>query len=370
MQVKGLLTGNLKSIFVYSTYQSPAELEKDVKAIANSKKGDASIEKHGENLWRLEFTGEEKFTISGKEYSSILTRHFFIIPYGSIWEFHTNESGEAISRVLFFIIQRLPKLQLKFIPPNKIVSLLRKYGTREVLENFSASRDYFESLTEGNPELKIKSNDVDIRLKSSPENIWGHYKKLIEQDAIGPLLLNDVKVTIGSSESCTLRINKSGKITQTSGDLKIFHQVREYFINEFKDEMKWEEYIPKIEPRITKEKGAVFYTQTEIRKGRLFSINLSKSVEKKEYRDLELLFTKNVKESGFIGMVEQDSKTSFSVRTVDTKGGGEAIIIVGMGKNKIQIAPLPTTTLQALNGIYRAILEKFDVKATFKAPEN
>jgi len=371
MQIKGLLTGNLKSIFVHSAYRSPAEIENEIKNIARMKKGDAIIEKIDENLWRLEFNGEEKFTHDGKGYSSMVTRYFFIIPHGSIWEFHTNESGEGIRRVLDFIIEHLPKLQLKFIPPNVIISLLGKYGVKETLENFSASRNYFEIIAEGNPEIKIKKDDVGIELKSSPENIWNHYKKLVEKDAIGPLLLSGVKLTIGSLKSCTLRINKSGSIRQTSGDLKIFHEVRDYFLDEFKNEMKWAEYIPRIEPKITRDedRNITFYTQIESRKGRLFNIDLNKPVEEKGYKNLKLLFTKNIEKSGFVGTVEQELENSFSVRTTDIRGGGEAIIVVKIGQKEIQIIPLPTTTLRVLDEIYHTILEKFDVRAIFKTPK-
>lgn len=372
MQVKGLLTGNLKSIFVHSAYRSPADVEKELKDFARMRKGEASIEKVNENLWRLDFIEEMKIVYNGKEHFYRAPRYFFIIPHGFIWEFYTNERGEVIRRVLDKLIGILPKLQRKFIPPNQIISLVKQYSKEDELENFSAGRDYFEIITEGNPELKIKSDDVNLRLGSSPENIWGHYKRLIEQEAIGPLLLDTVKLTIGTpKESCTLRIDKSGIITQTRGTIKIFHQVREYFLDEFKDEMKWEEYIPKIEPKIMKdeERGVTIYSQKEARRGRFFSVNLSKPVEEKGYKNLKLLFTRNVKKSGFVGTVEQEIENSFSARTIDTRGGGEAIITVKMGKSDIQVAPLPTTTLRAIEGIYRTVLEKFDVRATLKSPE-
>jgi hypothetical protein len=372
MQAKGLLTGNLKSIFVYSGYRSPTDVEKEIKDFANIRKGEASIQKVSDNWWRLELTEEMKVLFEGKEHFYKAPRYFFIIPHGTIWEFHTNESGEVVNRVLDNLIKFLPKLQYKFISPDRIISLVKKYEEEDELENFSAGRDYFEIITEGNPELKIKSDDVNLRLRSSPENIWGYYKRLIEQEAIGPLLLNTVRVTIGTpEESCTLRIDKSGMIAQTSGAIKIFHQVREYFLDKFKEEMKWEEYIPKIEPNIMKDekRGVTIYYQKEARKGRFFSINLSKPLEEKGYKNIKFLFTRNAKASGFVGSVEQEIKNSFSVRTIDARGGGEALITVKTGKSDIQIAPLPTTTLRVIDGIYRTILEKFDVKATLKCPE-
>lgn len=359
---------------MHSAYQSPANVEKELKDFARMRKGEVSIEKVNENLWRLEFIEEMKIIYNGKEHFYKVPRYFFIIPHGSIWEFHTNESGDVIRRVLLDgLIKFLPKLQYKFIFPDRIISLVKKYEEEDELKNFSAGRDYFEIITESNPELKIKSDDVDLRLKSSPENIWSLYKRLIEQEAIGPLLLDTVRLTIGTpEESCTLRIDKSGIIAQTRGTIKIFHQVREYFLDEFKDEMKWEEYIPKIEPKITKdeERGITIYAQREARRGRFFSVNLSKPVNEKGYRNLKLLFTRNVKKSGFVGTIEQEIKNSFSARTIDTRGGGEAIITVKTGESDIQITPLPTTTLRIIDGIYRTILEKFDVKATFKSPED
>lgn len=372
MQIKGLLTGNLKSVFVHSGYRSPTDVEREIKDYARMKKGEAYLQKVGENFWRLEFIIERKIFYEGKEHTYKQPTYFYIIPHGTIWEFHTKESGEVVRKVLSDgIIKFLPKLQHKFISPNRIISLVKKYEDRNELENFSAGRNYF-TIIEKNPELKIKSDDVNLNLKSSPENIWYHYKKLIEQEVIGPLLLNAVRLTISASnESCTLWVNKSGVISQTKGTERIFHQVREYFLNEFKSEMKWEEYIPKIEPKITKdeERGLTYHTYTEIRKGRFFNIMLSKPLKENEYKNLKLLFTKNIEKSGFFGTIEQEIENSFSARTTDLKSGGEAIIIAKMGENNIKITPMPTATLRVIEGIYRTILEKLDVKAILKSPE-
>jgi hypothetical protein len=172
--------------------------------------------------------------------------------------------------------------------------------------------------------------------------------------------------------SCVLWINTLGQILQAGGVRDIFYDVRDRLLSLFDNQMRWELYIPIVEPQVfeDKKKGIVIRGERVIRRGRPFSIRLSKPFEEKEIVKLKGIFTQNIKKSGFIGVVEEEiEKKSLLIRTTEMLGGGDAIIIATVGKDKLIIEPQPTTTLRVLEKIYKVILEKFDTKAVFIEPK-
>ncbi len=366
-------SGYLKSLFAYSSCQSLGEMKEELLKFAKLRKFPRSdIKKVTENIWSLEITEEKRFPIKGrKEYRTEIPHYFYIILHDGFWEFHTNERREAL-KIIEGLINFSAKLEYKFVSPNQIMSLAREY-VGDDLDVFTARRSYF-TLEKASPEFRVISDDVRLSLSSSPRNIWDHYHQLIDEETLGPLSIGSVRVTIPlDGESCSLWINTAGEISQVAGSREIFHRVREQILDIFENQMKWEKYIPKIEPQVIRdeEREITIRGRKEARKGGIFVTKLSKPFEKKRYEVLKSLFTSNAKNSEFVGTVEEEDeeKKSFAVRTTDMKGGGDASITARVGESSIPIHPLPTTSLRVIEKIYKVILEKFDTKAILESPK-
>jgi hypothetical protein len=364
-------SGYLKSLFILSDYKSPEEMEEDISRFAKTRHFiETSIQKINEEVWRLIFVEEVevKETVPRKV---LFSYTFHIILHGQIWEFHTNERGWIVDRILRGLIEFLPKLEHKFVPPFRVMSLAKEYETDELLA-FTAKRDYF-SLERASSEFKVVGDEVNLTLRSTPEKIWDHYHVLVEEEPVGPLSIGSIQMRIIlGDKTCNLWINTSGEILQTAGSREIFFDVRERLLNSFEQEMKWEKYIPLIESRIVedKEKAITIRGPKVWQKGRPFFVRLSKPFKSEEYEKLKGIFILNARKSGFVGVVEQEEKDRFFVaRTTDTKGGGDAMITANVGHTDITIDPLPFTKIRTLEKIYRIILEKFDAKALLVEPQ-
>jgi hypothetical protein len=371
-EVKSLFRrGYVKSLFVHSDHRSPEEMRDELSIFAKMKNFvKVDLSKMNEELWQLRLTEEVEIE-EPRPVKWEVVHHFYIILHGGIWEFHTNERRDIIRKAIEGLIEFSPKLEYKFIPPDEIISLAKEYEADELLA-FTAKREYFE-LVRASSELKAVGDEVGIRLRSTPERIWDHYHTLVEEEAIGPLSIGAVRLRITMEDrSCVLWINTLGQILQAGGVRDIFYDVRDRLLSLFDNQMRWELYIPIVEPQVfeDKKKGIVIRGERVIRRGRPFSIRLSKPFEEKEIVKLKGIFTQNIKKSGFIGVVEEEiEKKSLLIRTTEMLGGGDAIIIATVGKDKLIIEPQPTTTLRVLEKIYKVILEKFDTKAVFIEPK-
>jgi hypothetical protein len=359
-------TGNLKSIFVYSDYLTPSEMKDDFEKFARAKGFiEPSIEREKEYwLMRLKELIEIKEPTPAKipyQYN------FYIIPHEGFWEFYTNVQSHIIEKVIGGLIRFTPKLEHKFLPPNRLISLVKEYESDEMLA-FTAGRDYF-TLTKSS-KLKIISDEVSLRLSSTPRKIWNHYRKLVEEEAIGPLAIRGVRLKILSGQkTCEISITTLGEIHQIAGSRELFHDVRQRVINIMKEHIEWARFFPSVRVQEIEEKGVSICGTKLVQRGRPFIIELSKPLDDKEYEKLKRIFVSNAKKSGFSGIVEDEiEKVSFVVRSTDMKGGGDIMITSKVGEKTITLDPLPSTTIRCLEKLYRIIIEKFDAKALLIEP--
>jgi len=361
--------GYVKSIFSYADYDLPEDMQDDLLKFAKTRNLiEAGIERISEFLWRMRVV--EEVQVQEPEPRKIHRRYnFYIIHHGRFWEFHTNERRSGYI-IVIRLINFLPKLDFKFLPPDAIMSLAKTYELDDLLA-FSAKRDYF-SFAQAS-ELRMISDDVGVMLRSSPGNIWDHYHKLVEEEPIGPLSVETVNIRVPSGQkTCTMWINTSGQILQTAGDRDIFYEIREKVLQIFNAQAKWENYIPVVETQVVRdeEKRVTIRGEKFLRRGRRFAIELSKPIEERDYEKLKGLFIYNVKESGLVGIVEDEiMEKSFVTRTTGMKGGGDVVLTANVGRNDIVVDPQPSTTLRIIEQVYKAILEKFDTKATLVEPE-
>jgi len=361
-------TGNLKSIFVHSDYATPEEMKEDFVKFAKARNFvEPSIERTEEERWLMKLT--EIVEVKEPTPAKIPYHYsFFIIPHWGFWEFYTNVRRRVVQRVIEGLIQFTPKLEHKFVPPNRLISLVKEYESDEMLA-FAAKRDYF-ALTRSS-EFKIISDEVSLRLSSTPEKIWSHYGRLVEEEVIGPLAIGAAQLRIISGQkTCNLWVRTSGQIYQTAGSKELFHDIRQRLIRIMEKQTEWAQYFPLAEAQEVEEKGVTIRGAKLVQRGRPFVIKLSKPFEEREYDKLKGIFVFNAKRSGFIGTIEDEvKKASFIVRATDTRGGGDAIITAKVGGDNIVIDPLPSTTVRCLEKIYRVIIEKFDTKALLIEPQ-
>jgi hypothetical protein len=358
--------GNLKSVFVISDYRTPEEMKEEFERFCVAKRYiEPLIARVEEGLWQMRLSqlvevGEPPTTIR-YDYP------FYIIPHLGFWEFHTNVRRDVVDEVLDGLVKFSPKLEHIFIPPEHLMALVKEYETDEMLA-FMAERDYFTLMKTS--QFKIISDELSLSLRSTPQNIWNHYRKLVEEETIGPLTIKAVRLRITQAQKeCKLSVTTAGGIYQRSGDKELFENVRQRIIQILEKEVECVRYFPQITTKLIEKEGTKIIKPEVVQKGVSFVIRLSKTLDEEKYEKLKGLFVWNAKNSGFVGIVEDEIKNlSFIVRTTDLKGGGSILLKAEVGKDKITIDPLPITTIRCLQKLYKVILEKFDTKACLLIP--
>lgn len=360
--------GNLKSVFLHSDYSTPEEMREDLEKFATARHYiEPSITKIRDGLWQMRLS-EEKELIKEPPTPVRFDYSFYIITYLGFWEIHTNVPRDVVDKVIGGLVRFAPKLEFMFIPPEHLISLVKEYETDEMLA-FIAKREYF-TLTKSSS-FKIISDELSLRLRSTPEKIWNHYRRLLDEEVIGPLALKAVQLRITSGQrECKLSITTSGGIYQRSGSKEIFNDIRQRVIEILEKQTEWVRYFPRVETKVVEKDGIRIVKPEITQKGASFVLRLSRPLQEKDYEKLKGIFVWNAKKSGFIGNVEDEIRNkSFVVRTTDMKGGGSVLLRAEVGKNDILVDPLPTTTIRCLQKLYRVILEKFDTKARLFEPK-
>lgn len=343
-------------------------MKEDLEKFARTRRYiEPSIIQIKDGLWQMRLS-EEKELIKEPPTVVRFDYLFYIIPYLGFWEIHTNVSRDVVDKVIEGLVRFAPKLEFMFIPPEDLISLVKRYETDEML-GFAAKREYFSLMTSSS--FKIVNDELSLRLRSTPEKIWNHYRKLVDEEVIGPLALKAVNLRISSGQrECKLSITTLGGIYQRSGSKEIFNNIRQCVIEILEKQVERVKYLPQIETKVIEKEGVRIVKPEIIQKGATFILRLSKPLEESDYEKLKGIFIWNARKSGFIGNIEDEIKNrSFVIRTTDTKGGGSILLRAEVGRNDILIDPLPTTTLRCLQKLYRVILEKFDTKAKLFEPK-
>lgn len=361
--------GVIKELFVWSDLNSPDDLREEYLPKFEAATKTLLVELRGpfaENEWVLKFTDLQRPTRMEGVFEEV---SFNIHPHlnGQLWEIFTLESAPRFRRTINALIQFIPKLDYVLIPPSFIKNLMKAYDPHQKLVQFRAQRDYF-SIEVGNPHETLRRDFADLKYKSA--NVPDDFVALVVNRPVGPLLLTsaDIVISYGFSrtKSSRIRLEIDGKLRQIQrGDKDIYREVRgkvlNFLIENFEEITK---NIPAshVDEFKDSETGIRIVSKRILQQSSPILVELSREISDADYLRLEGLFTKNFRQSRFLGYVERENpKSSCLICTTDMLGGGDAMIQIEIKKDNLQIHPVPTTTIRTINRIYYTLLEKFDV---------
>lgn len=365
----GFEAGPIKEIFLWSDFDSPAELRDKWLLAFEAAARTIRVKMSGptnDDEWVLRFTDLEKPTRSEgiyEEYVYRLRTHF----QGRLWEIFSSGTT-PLYRTIGALVQFIPKLGYATFPPDFVKDLIESYSPHQELTAFKAERDYF-TIEVGNPSERIRENFARMSYRSS--NVPEDFVILVEKKPVGSLLLTsaDFKITYHSSaeRTCKIRLEMDGKLSQVGkGDNDIFLEIRKrvltYLLNQAEKALL-STPTDQIEIIKDRESGIEITSREIVQQSKPIVVKLSYPIDHMTRNKLLGLFTHSFGDSKFFGTTENESESGILIRTTDTQGGGDAVLEFFLLKDLITIYPQPTTTIRTVARIHNIVLQKIDVDA-------
>ena len=368
-------SGVVRELFLRSDYSSPEEIRPE---IANFEKAAKTLRVRlvgpEDGLWTVEFTDLEREI---RPASGEFERYYFNIKPifdGRLWDVWSDVGYDVFQKTIDRLVSFLSKLEHAFIPPKFIERIVEERELVHQIRAFSARRDYFTVHVSSNPGTRVVGDSADLRLKST--NASRDFEIMVKKDRpIGPLVLHsmDLELKRGDAE-CRARIASDGFLSQVGrGERDLYLGLKGHLLRFFEEQDEWVKSMPRVQTEEIedREHALKFESKKIVQFGKPFVLNLSFELDRERLLKLRGLFTSNFHQSQFIGTIEREvPDKSFTVRTTDLRGGGDAILGAELGSRTASITPLVTTKIRTLERIYKVVLEKFDVDADLVGPKS